>query len=92
MRNDSVLNRDRSLWDEQLSQGAKIFAQLILLLGKQPHRRRANGLVDVIVPPAVYAECRAALREVFVVVEGVLQRNGPVLSILARQVCALPAD
>ncbi len=52
----------------------------------------AEGLVDVIVPPAVYAECRAALREVFVVVEGVLQRNGPVLSILARQVCALPAD
>jgi error-prone DNA polymerase len=50
----------------------------------------ADGLVDVIVPPQVYAECREALRGVFVVVEGVLQRNGLVLSILARRVEALP--
>jgi error-prone DNA polymerase len=51
-----------------------------------------EGLVDVIVPPAVYAECRAALRGLFVVVEGVLQRNGPVLSVLARKVRALPLE
>jgi error-prone DNA polymerase len=50
----------------------------------------ADGLVDVIVPPAVYAECREALRSVFVVVEGTLQRNGPVISILAQKVTALP--
>ncbi len=50
----------------------------------------ADGLVDVIVPPAVYAECRQALRGVFVVVEGILQRNGPVLSLLARRVESLP--
>jgi error-prone DNA polymerase len=51
-----------------------------------------DGLVDVIVPPAVYAECRAALRGVFVVVEGVLQRNGPVISVVARKVSALPLE
>jgi error-prone DNA polymerase len=50
----------------------------------------AGGLVDVIVPPKVYAECRAALRSVFIVVEGTLQKNGPVLSLLARQVYRLP--
>jgi error-prone DNA polymerase len=51
-----------------------------------------DGLVDVIVPPAVYAECRAALRGLFVVVEGILQRNGPVISVLARKVRALPLE
>ena len=51
----------------------------------------ADGLVDVIVPAAVYAECRQALRAVFVVVEGTLQRNGTVISVLARSVAALPA-
>ncbi len=49
-----------------------------------------DGLVDVIVPVAVYANCRAALRSPFLVVEGVLQRNGSVISILAQQVTALP--
>ena len=51
----------------------------------------ADGLVDVIVPLAVYAECRQALRAAFVVVEGTLQRNGIVISVLARKVTALPA-
>ena len=50
----------------------------------------SDGLVDVIVPPQVYAECRAALRSVFIVVEGTLQRNGPVLSLLAQTITALP--
>jgi len=49
-----------------------------------------EGLVDVVVPPAVYAECREALRSVFVVVEGTLRRNGPVLSVTARVVRNLP--
>jgi error-prone DNA polymerase len=50
----------------------------------------ADGLVDVIVPPAVYAECRQALRSLFLIVEGTLQRNGPVLSVTARRVKSLP--
>jgi error-prone DNA polymerase len=50
----------------------------------------SDGLVDVIVPPQVYAECRAALRNVFIVVEGTLQRNGQVLSVLAQKISALP--
>jgi error-prone DNA polymerase len=49
-----------------------------------------EGLVDVIVPPEVYAACRQALRSMFVVVEGTLRRNGPVLSVTARKVMALP--
>jgi error-prone DNA polymerase len=50
----------------------------------------ADGLVDVIVPPAVYAECRQALRSMFLIVEGTLQRNGPVLSVTAKKVKSLP--
>jgi error-prone DNA polymerase len=50
----------------------------------------SDGLVDVIIPPAVYAECRQALRSVFIVVEGTLRRQGNVLSLLARHVSPLP--
>ncbi len=50
----------------------------------------ADGLVDVIVPPAVYAECRQALRSMFLIVEGTLRRNGPVLSVTAKVVRSLP--
>ena len=50
----------------------------------------SDGLVDVIVPPAVYANCRQALRAVFIVVEGTLRRNGPVISLLASHVEPLP--
>ena len=50
----------------------------------------ADGLVDVIVPPAVYAECRQALRSMFLIVEGTLRRNGPVLSVTAKTVKSLP--
>jgi hypothetical protein len=44
----------------------------------------------VIVPPAVYAECRQALRSMFLIVEGTLRRNGPVLSVTATTVKSLP--
>jgi len=50
----------------------------------------ADGLVDVIVPPAVYAECRQALKSMFLIVEGTLRRNGPVLSVTATRVKSLP--
>jgi error-prone DNA polymerase len=50
----------------------------------------ADGLVEVIVPPQVYAECRQALKSVFLVVEGRLRRNGPVLTITAERVSPLP--
>ncbi len=50
----------------------------------------ADGLVDVIVPPAVYAECRQALRSMFLIVEGTLRRNGPVLSVTAQRIKSLP--
>jgi error-prone DNA polymerase len=50
----------------------------------------ADGLVDIIVPPAVYAECRQALRSMFLIVEGTLRRNGPVLSVTAQRIKSLP--
>ncbi|MBI3361422.1 MAG: DNA polymerase III subunit alpha, partial [Chloroflexi bacterium] len=45
-----------------------------------------DGLIDVIIPLAVYAECREALRAAFVVVEGTLQRRGAVVTIVAQSV------
>ncbi len=50
----------------------------------------ADGIVDVIIPPQVYAECRAALRSAFVVVEGTLERKPAVVTIVAKRICALP--
>jgi error-prone DNA polymerase len=49
-----------------------------------------DGIADVIVPPQVYAECRQALRSAFIVVEGKLQRQGNVVTIVAKRICALP--
>jgi error-prone DNA polymerase len=48
-----------------------------------------DGMVDVIVPPKVYAECRAAMRCVFLVIDGRLQKNGPVLAMVAERIRAL---
>jgi hypothetical protein len=43
----------------------------------------------VIVPPPVYAACREALRSVFMVVEGVLQKRGAVMTVVAQKISAL---
>ena len=51
-----------------------------------------EGLIDVIVPVAVYAECRVALRSPFLIIDGVLRRNGPLLSLVAERVSALPIN
>jgi error-prone DNA polymerase len=48
-----------------------------------------DGIIDVIVPPPVYAACREALRSAFMVVEGVLQRQGPTVSVLAQKIMML---
>ncbi len=48
-----------------------------------------EGLVDVVIPLEVYARCRPALRSAFVIVEGRLQRNRSVLSVMAATVTAL---
>jgi hypothetical protein len=47
------------------------------------------GVIDVIIPPRVYADCRAALRSAFLVVEGELQRAASPPSVLAARVSAL---
>jgi error-prone DNA polymerase len=45
-----------------------------------------EGLLDVVVSPKVYGECREALHSAFLVVEGTLQRNGPTLTVVAQKV------
>jgi error-prone DNA polymerase len=45
-----------------------------------------GGLVNVVLKPEVYEASRKALRSVFVVVEGQLQRRGEAISVLARRV------
>lgn len=49
-----------------------------------------DGIMDVIVAPHIYAQCREALHSAFIIVEGTLQRHGPVLTIAAQKVSALP--
>jgi hypothetical protein len=41
-------------------------------------------MIDVIIPQEVYLEYREALRSAFVVVEGVLRRQGVTVSVVAR--------
>lgn len=45
-----------------------------------------DGMVNVVVPPNVYAECRQAVRETFVIVEGVLQKEHGAIHVVAREV------
>ncbi len=48
-----------------------------------------DGIVNVILPPAVYTRCRAATRRLFVLVEGVVQKEQGAIHILAQEVKAL---
>jgi error-prone DNA polymerase len=51
-----------------------------------------SGLVDVVVKPAVYRRCREAIRfSPLVVVTGVVQRSGRVVSVLAHHIAPLLA-
>ena len=49
----------------------------------------ADGMVDVIIPAAVYSRCRKQLRSAFIVVDGKVQQQGATTSIVARQVRSL---
>ncbi len=49
-----------------------------------------DGIVDVIVPPKVYADCREALRSAFIIVEGVLRKSGVTITVVAGRVAPLP--
>jgi DNA polymerase III alpha subunit len=49
----------------------------------------ADGLMDIVVPPQVYAERREALRSAFIVVEGTLQKHNPNPAVVAARVASL---
>ena len=44
-------------------------------------------MVNVVVPPAVYEQCRQAIHGAFVVVEGVVQKDYGAINVLAAAVC-----
>lgn len=48
-----------------------------------------DGIMDMIIPPQVYAEYREALRSAFILVDGVLRRSGVTITIVADRVAPL---
>ncbi len=48
-----------------------------------------DGLMDIVVPPSVYAECREALRSAFILIEGILQRQPVAVTTVAQKISAL---
>jgi error-prone DNA polymerase len=48
-----------------------------------------EGIVDVIMSPEVFAASHAALHSAFLIVEGVIQRQGSSISVLARRIYPL---
>lgn len=49
----------------------------------------ASGLVNVIVAPPVYEQCRAAVHGAFVLVEGVLQKDHGAINVIAHSISAM---
>jgi DNA polymerase III alpha subunit len=45
-----------------------------------------EGMVNVVVPPDVYEQCRQAIHSAFVIVEGVVQKDHGAISVLAAAV------
>jgi hypothetical protein len=43
-------------------------------------------MVNVVVPPSVYEQCREAIHGAFVIVEGVVQKDHGAINILAAAV------
>jgi error-prone DNA polymerase len=45
-----------------------------------------DGMVNVVVPPDVYAQCRQAIHSAFVIVEGVVEKDHGAINVLATEV------
>jgi DNA polymerase III alpha subunit len=45
-----------------------------------------DGMVNVVVPPDVYAQCRQAIHGAFVIVDGLVQKDHGAVNVLAAQV------
>ena len=45
-----------------------------------------DGMVNVVVPPAVYETCRQAIHSTFVIVEGIVQKDHGAINVLAAAV------
>ena len=46
----------------------------------------SDGMVNVVVPPAVYEQCRQAIHGAFVIVEGIVQKDHGAINVLAAAV------
>jgi error-prone DNA polymerase len=45
-----------------------------------------DGMVNVVVPPDVYAQCREAIHSAFVIVDGLVQKDHSAINVLAAAV------
>jgi error-prone DNA polymerase len=86
---------------EEVEHGAKVWVGGVVVSHQRPPTAKGvaflaledeGGLVNVVLRPKVYEESRAALRSMFVVVEGQLQRRGEAISVLARRVVAVKGE
>jgi len=81
-----------------LRDGVKVWVGGVIVSRQRPPTARGTaflaledegGLINVVLKPKVYEASRKALRSLFVVVEGRLQRQGEAISVLAHRVIAL---
>ncbi len=45
-----------------------------------------EGMVNVVVPPDVYEQCREAIHSAFVIVDGLVQKDHGAINVLAAAV------
>jgi error-prone DNA polymerase len=85
----------------ELGDGRKVWVGGVIVSRQRPPTAKGvaflaledeGGLINVVVRPKVYEESRRALRSPFVVIEGMLQRRGEAISVLARKVIALKVE
>jgi error-prone DNA polymerase len=89
----------------EISHGTKVWVGGVIVSHQRPPSAKGvaflaledeGGLINIVFKPAVYEANRKALRAVFVVVEGKLQRKGQGINILAHRVIPiepeLPSD
>jgi len=85
----------------QLEDGRKVKVSGVIVSRQRPPTAKGvaflaledeAGLINIVIRPEVYEKSRRVLQSPFVVVEGVLQRRGGAISVLAQKVAALKIE
>ena len=79
-----MLSRVRPLSSLVVARQHPPTAKGFCFLAKDP-----DGMVNVVVPPAVYEQCREAIHGAFVIVEGVVQKDHGAINVLAAVISAI---